>query len=130
MVSEYFLIQGKSLWVNKLKFYFYILLSFSGNFKNDKKNGIGIYIANNSSNHIVGSFKDNQMIGMSIVIKENESFDNGQICVMQNNKSTPCINENQKKNLKLHNEYKELKNFYEYNSENIRKIMTTSKKNK
>ena len=69
------------------------------------------------------------MIGMSIVLKENEIIDNGQICIMENKKSIPCTNENEKKNLKLHNEYKELKNFYEYNSENIKKILLTSRKN-
>jgi hypothetical protein len=67
------------------------------------------------------------MIGLSIVLKENESIENGQICIMENKKSLPCINENEKKNLKLRNEYKELKNFYEYNIDNIRKISIASK---
>lgn len=101
-----------------------------GNFKNDKKNGIGIYVGKNSKNHVVGSFKDNQMIGLSVIIKENESFDNGQICIMENKKSIPCTNENEKKNLKLHNEYKELKNFYEYNSENVKKLFIASRKSR
>lgn len=86
-------------------------------------------MAKNSNSFIIGSFKDNEMIGLSIILKENEDFDNGQICIMENKKSIPCSNENEKNNLKLHNEYKDLKNFYEYNSENIRKILITSRKN-
>ena len=73
------------------------------------------------------------MIGLSIVLKENETIENGQICIMENKKSVPCTNENEKKNLRLHNEYKDLKNFYEFNIENIRKISmeisNSSKKN-
>ena len=69
------------------------------------------------------------MIGMSIVLKENETFDNGQICITENNKSIPCKTESEKKNLKINLKYKQLKNFYEYNFGNIKKLLQSSKKN-
>lgn len=87
-----------------------------------------MYVKKSSSNLIVGSFKDNQMIGLSIVLKENESIEDGKICITENKKSIPVNNENQRKNLMLHNEYKKLRNFYENNSENIKHFLMEIRK--
>ena len=60
---------------------------------------------------------------MSIVLKEDEIIDNGQICLMENKKSIPCKNKNEENNLKLHVDYQNLKKFYEYNCDNIKKVL-------
>lgn len=117
--SEFLLTQGKFSLVNFL----YFFIHFKGNFINDKKNGVGIYVSKNSSNKIVGNFKDNQINGLSVILKENDFFETGQICIMENGKSIPCTNESEKKNLKLHQQYKDLKTFYETNSKYIGKIV-------
>ena len=41
---------------------------------------------------------------------------------MEKGKSIPCNNENEKNNLRLHKEYKDLKVFYQTNLEYVKKI--------
>lgn len=85
---------------------------------NDKKNGLGIYISKDK-NIIIGSFVENNVSGMSIIFKDNVE----QICLMEKGKTISSLSQNEKKNLKLHQEYKDLIKFYDSNSADVQKFI-------
>lgn len=96
---------------------------YLGNFVNDKKNGHGIYISKQNANKFIGYFKDNNISGVTIILKDNDNFDNGNICITENGKTTQCNSESEKANLKLRQEYKDLKIFYQTNYDRIKRII-------
>ncbi len=96
---------------------------YLGNFVNDKKNGHGIYISKNNSNKFIGYFRENHITGVTIILKDRDSFDNGNICITENGKTLPCNSESEKANLKLRQEYKDLKVFYQNNYDKIKQYV-------
>ena len=96
---------------------------YLGNFIDDKKNGHGIYISKNNQNKFIGYFTDNHISGVTIILKDHDNFDSGNICITEKGKTIPCNSESEKANLKLRQEYKDLKIFYNNNYNKIQKIM-------
>jgi hypothetical protein len=117
---------------------------YIGYFVNDKKHGLGIYCY---PNHriLIGKFFENEMEGLSIIINHSKEAKDSfredkeakditkppiplveRMCFMIKSKVDVVINdENEKKNIKLSNEYKELIKFYEKNIEVIDKYVMT-----
>jgi len=96
-----------------------------GNFIDDKKNGFGIYISRNSNNKFIGHFSENQINGITVILKENDDFESGTICITENKKNIQCNSDSERANLKLRQEYKDLKNFYQINYKKIKHIVET-----
>lgn len=90
---------------------------------NDKKNGLGIFMSKNNNSKVIGNFRENNVVGLSVILKESDDFDKGNICIMENGKKIPCTKENEINNLKLHQEYKDLKLFYQRNFENFKNFL-------
>lgn len=101
----------------------FIWIKIIGNFINDKKNGLGIYISKNSTNKFIGHFRDNQINGVTVILKENDNFDLGTICITENGKTIQCNSDSERANIKLRQEYKDLKNFYQINFDKIKQIL-------
>lgn len=98
--------------------------TYIGNFVCDKKQGIGLYIYPNNK-IILGKFFENEIEGLSIILthlKTDNQPNIEKICFMIKSKVNILINdENEKKNLKISNEFKDLINFYENNRKLIDK---------
>lgn len=127
MDLEYYLTKERYLWVYKKLLILFI--KFLGFFKNDKKNGLGVYIAKNSEKHVIGNFIDNEMVDLSLKLNGKKSFENAQFCITKNKKTDICTNESEIKNIKVRQEYKNLKIFYDKNFDSIMKLLNHSKKN-
>lgn len=87
---------------------------YIGNFVNDIKQGMGIYVYPNNK-IILGKFVNNDIDGLSIILTHKKSdYTIDKICFMIKSKVDIIVqDENEKKNVKLSHDYKELVNFYE-----------------
>jgi hypothetical protein len=101
----------------KINFLNFNLYSFLGHFKDDKKNGSGLYLLKNG-NILVGNFIEGEIEGLSLIFPLKGAK---QMCFMSQSKPKILISdENEKNNIRLSMEYKELMDFYERNQNIIK----------
>ena len=92
--------------------------NFLGNFEKDKRNGNGLYI-NKDNNILIGNFINNELEGYALIISnKGEDF-----CQFSNGKKIQLSDELIAQNHKEINKYKELKKFYDENTEIIKKFV-------
>jgi len=91
---------------------------YIGNFDKDKRDGKGLYI-NKDNNILIGNFIKNDLDGFALIISQKgEDF-----CKFSKGKKDQMSDQLQGKNYKDMQEYKHLLNFYNDNSETIKKYM-------
>lgn len=84
---------------------------YKGYFKNDKKNGIGIYYHNPDS-QLVSTFVDNKSEGLSLMITKGKL---DKVMMMEQNKPIKTFTKSEIKELEVSEEYIKIKKFYEEN---------------